>query len=111
MTTRKSLTTKARVRIFELAKGVCHLCDCKIQTGQAWEVSHAVPLEMGGPDEIQTMVPAHKACHREQTSTVDIPQIAKAKRRQARHLGIKKPRAIRAWRKFNGEIVNAPRER
>jgi 5-methylcytosine-specific restriction protein A len=112
MTTRKRLSTKDRVRIFELAKGVCHLCDGKITTGQSWEVSHAVPLEMGGADEIQNMFPAHKACHAAQTAKIDIPMIAKAKRRQARHLGIKKhtsrpmpgSRASGWKRKFNGSV-------
>lgn len=108
---RKRLSTKDRVFIFELAKGVCMFCNGKIQVGEAWEVSHAVPLEMGGADEIQNMFPAHKKCHRRQTSEVDIPMIAKAKRRQARHLGIKKPRTIRAWRRFDGSPVFAPRER
>jgi 5-methylcytosine-specific restriction protein A len=111
MTVRKRLSTKDRVRIFELAKGVCHLCNGRIQTGQAWEVSHAVPLEMGGHDEDANRFPAHKACHRQQTSEIDIPQIAKAKRRQARHLGIKKPRTITRWRKFSGAVVIASRER
>jgi 5-methylcytosine-specific restriction protein A len=111
VTARKRLPTKDRVRIFELAKGTCHLCNGRIQAGEAWEVSHAVPLEMGGHDDDANRFPAHKKCHRTQTSTIDIPMIAKAKRRQARHLGIKKPRTITRWRKFDGTPVSASRER
>lgn len=108
---RARLSTRDRLRIFTAADGVCHLCNGKILPGEAWEVSHPVPLEMGGADEIQNMFPAHKKCHRRQTSEVDIPMIAKAKRRQMRHLGVKKARAITRWRRFDGSIVVAPRER
>jgi 5-methylcytosine-specific restriction protein A len=108
---RKRLSTADRVRIFTAAEGVCHICETKIQTGQPWEVSHPTPIEMGGADDDTNRRPAHKKCHARQTADIDIPQIAKAKRRQARHLGIKKPRTIRVWRRFSGAIVYATRER
>jgi 5-methylcytosine-specific restriction protein A len=110
--TRKRLSTRDRLRIFELAKGTCHLCNGRIVAGEAWEVSHAVPLEMGGHDEDTNRFPAHKKCHRQQTSEIDIPMIAKAKRREARHLGARVTRnpipgsKASGWkRKMNGEVV------
>jgi 5-methylcytosine-specific restriction protein A len=109
---RKRLSTADRVRIFGAADGLCHLCLGKILTGEPWEVSHPKPLEMGGEDTDENRRPAHKVCHRDHTSRVDIPQIAKAKRRQARHLGIKKhtsrpmpgSRASGWKRKFDGTV-------
>jgi 5-methylcytosine-specific restriction protein A len=102
---RKRLSTADRVRIFTAADGVCHLCDGKITTGQKWEVSHPTPIEMGGADDDMNRRPAHKKCHATQTATVDIPQIAKAKRRQARHIGARKRTGFKGWRRFSGEIV------
>lgn len=99
---RKRLSTRDRKFVFDLAKGVCHLCNGEIKTGDAWEVSHAVPLEMGGADEIQNMFPAHQKCHRRHTSEVDIPTIAKAKRREARHIGAHRSRRPMPGSKASG---------
>jgi hypothetical protein len=41
----------------------------------------------------------------------DIPSIAKTKRVFDNAIGIKKPRMIRAWHRFDGEPVYAGRER
>jgi 5-methylcytosine-specific restriction protein A len=67
---------------------------------------------MGGHDEDTNRFPAHKKCHRQQTSEIDIPMIAKAKRREARHLGARVTRnpipgsKASGWkRKMNGEVV------
>ena len=91
MTARRSISAKERLRLFQLHGGICHLCNGRIQVGEAWEVSHDIPLELGGADDDANRKPAHKKCHRAHTSTVDQPNIAKAKRRELRHMGIKKP--------------------
>lgn len=109
--TRKRLSPRDRLRIFEGAKGVCMFCNGRIKPGEAWDISHATPLEMGGADDEANMFPAHRTCHRSHTAATDIPMIAKAKRRQMRHLGIKKARKITRWRRFDGSVVVAPRER
>lgn len=111
MTPRRYRSPTERVRLFKRHGGICHLCGCKIGIGQKWELSHDVPLELGGADDDDNTKLAHKICHRQQTSETDVPNIAKAKRREARHLGVKPDRKIRAWRNFNGDVVFAPRER
>lgn len=108
---RRSISTKDRVRLFAMHGGVCHMCGGRITVGEAWEVSHDTPLAMGGADDDANRKLAHKKCHRDHTSGVDIPQIAKAKRREAAHLGAKKPRTMTRWRKFDGTIVQKSRER
>jgi hypothetical protein len=113
MTERKHLSTTARLRIFEAAKGVCHLCGLKITAGQEWDVSHAIPLAIGGPDDETNRLPAHRRCHRQHTAEVDAPRIAKTKRQHAAHIGAKAPsstplpfgRNSRLKRKLNGTIV------
>jgi 5-methylcytosine-specific restriction endonuclease McrA len=100
MTRRRSLSTRERARLFTLHGGICHLCGGLIDgTREAWEVSHDIPLEMGGADDDANRRPAHKKCHRDHTARVDIPAIAKAKRREARHIGALRPA---------GKIPNRP---
>ena len=91
MTARRTISAKERLRLFQLHGGICHLCNGRIQVGEAWEVSHDIPLELLGADDDANRLLAHKKCHRARTSTVDQPNIARAKRRERKHLGIKKP--------------------
>ena len=85
---RRSLSTTARVRIFEEAGGLCHICGQKI-FGKGWDVEHVIPLAMGGEDGGDNLRPAHKACHSEK-SRDDFGRIAKAKRQRAAHIGARK---------------------
>lgn len=89
MTERRSLSTMKRLAIFERAKGVCYLCEQRIQVGQPWDVEHRIPLALGGADDESNMLPAHRACHAPKTAE-DLGRVAKAKRQRAKHLGIKK---------------------
>ena len=92
MTKRKRLSTRERLRLFTLHGGICHICGIKIDGArERWEISHEIALEMGGADDDKNRKPAHYRCHREQTAKVDIPVIAKAKRREARYIGAKTP--------------------
>jgi 5-methylcytosine-specific restriction protein A len=88
MTERRPLSTARKIAIFVAAKGICHLCGGYIR-GKPWEVEHVIPLAMGGADDETNMRPAHKACHAPKTAE-DVGNIARAKRREAKHLGIKK---------------------
>ena len=90
MPKRRSLSPSGLVALFAAHGGICHLCETKIKPGEAWERSHPIPLELGGADDESNWRPAHKRCHRTHTSTVDIPNIARAKRRYAKHIGIRK---------------------
>ena len=110
MTARRSLSPMQRLKVFEAAKGVCHLCEQRIQVGQPWEVEHVRPLALGGADDESNMRPAHKACHAGKTKA-DAASWSKAKRCAVKHNGIKKPsrmpgsRDSRFKRKMNGEVV------
>lgn len=109
---RKRLSTRDRLRIFEAQSGVCHLCEIKIQVGERWEVSHIIPLELGGEDTDGNRAPAHYKCHREHTAKNDAPAIAKSRRVRANHSGAKRSRnpmpggRDSPWRKkISGEVV------
>jgi 5-methylcytosine-specific restriction endonuclease McrA len=86
MAKRKRLSTTQRIILFQKHGGICHICGGKIGIGESWELEHIIPFAMGGEDNESNWAPAHIKCHRDKT-TIDVGQIAKAKRREARHLG------------------------
>ena len=101
---------RVRLRIFERDHGVCHLSRRKIMAGEKWELEHVVALCNGGEHRESNMAPALVAPHKEKTKA-DRRMKARNDRIRKRHLGIRKPRTITRWRKFNGDIVTAARER
>lgn len=89
---RRSLSTRERARLFNLHGGICHLCGLKIDGArEAWDISHDIPLALGGADDDENRKPAHRKCHRAHTAKVDAPRIAKARRQHARSTGAKAP--------------------
>jgi len=107
MTQRRSLSTKARVEFFLSRGGQCASCGMKCDRG--WDLDHEIPLALGGADEPSNWVVLCRPCHRAKTRGADVPAIAKAKRREARHLGVKRPSSFRGWRRFDGTPVRNPR--
>lgn len=89
MTARRSLSPTKRLAVFERHRGVCHLCEQRIQVGQSWEVEHVRALALGGADDESNMRPAHEACHGIKTKA-DNASWTKAKRAKMRHLGIRR---------------------
>lgn len=88
--TRKSLSPMQRLAVWERNAGLCHLCGRKIRAGEKWDVSHDRPLGLLGEDGGDNLKVAHRACHSIQTREIDVPAIARAKRRKAKHAGIRK---------------------
>jgi 5-methylcytosine-specific restriction enzyme A len=102
--TRRMSTTR-RARIFEAAGGVCHICGQKIDgTRERWEAEHVIPYAMTRDDSDDNLRPAHVACHAGKTAQ-DVPQIAKAKRVAAKHIGAARPRRKMPYRRFDGTAV------
>ncbi|MDG4650092.1 HNH endonuclease signature motif containing protein [Roseibacterium sp. SDUM158017] len=94
MTRRMSMTR--RVRIFEAAEGVCHICGHVIDgTREAWDVDHVVPYALTRDDSDDNLRPAHELCHRGTGSKTsdDVARIAKAKRVRAKHIGAARPKS------------------
>lgn len=90
-TPRKPLTPTQRLKLFEAHKGICCLCERKIQAGEVWIDEHLTPLGLGGSNETANRGPAHEACAAGKTNGKDgdLATIAKAKRRKMKHLGIR----------------------
>lgn len=109
---RARLSTTARFALLQREKYCCHLCRGLIFVGQAWDVSHEIPLELHGADDEANRRAAHRKCHRGHTATVDLPAIARAKRIEASHHGARVSRQpMRGGRndslkrKMNGTVV------
>lgn len=110
MSKRRSLSTRERLRLFQLHGGVCHFCNGKINGAiERWEISHEIALELGGNDDDENRKPAHYKCHRAWTAKHDIPAIAKSNRIRAKNVGAKKAKGSLTnpyWkRKINGTVV------
>jgi len=108
---RKTISAKTRVALFQKRGGICHICGGKINVGESWDIDHCIPLAMGGEDSEENWELAHSVCHRTKT-TDDVANIAKAKRREIRHLGVKVSRTPLPFgkgsglkRKMDGTIV------
>ncbi|MGE0056261.1 MAG: HNH endonuclease [Hyphomicrobium sp.] len=99
-----------KVRVFERYGGVCYLSGIKIESGMPWELEHILALCNGGQHRESNMAPALVAPHKDKTRA-DRRLKAKNDRVRKKHLGLKKQRKIARWRKFNGDIVEAGRER
>lgn len=95
---RKHFSRKERVRIFDLHRGRCHICDEKIQVGEAWELEHVVPWELTRDDSDTNVKPAHFKCHKAKTAD-DTAAIRKADRIRAKHIG--------AWPESRAKIRSA----
>jgi 5-methylcytosine-specific restriction enzyme A len=105
-----AIPPRVRLRVFNRMGGVCHLSGRKIMPGEAWDLDHIIALVNGGAHCESNLAPALRSEHRIKTAA-DVKLKAKSDRVRKKHLGIKKPRTIRSWRKFNGTIVHAERER
>lgn len=104
-----AIPLRVRARIFDRFDGKCAACSRDLRPGH-WQCDHIIPLILGGrhaEDNFQPLCtePCHKA-----KSALDVKLKAKVAKVRKRHLGIKKPRTIRAWRKFDGTPVYASKD-
>src|ERR1035437_10895913 len=102
----QKIKTNAAIR----ANGHCEICTRKLLTGD-FHFDHEVPDALGGEATLENCRVLCRSCHGAKTAKTDIPTIAKAHRNYRSARSIKKARTITAWRKFDGTIVRAARER
>lgn len=113
---RREFSAKTKVLAFQRSGGRCEgilangkRCGLKLQTCRI-TFDHRIPDQLGGEPTLQNCQVLGWCCDRPKTKT-DQGNIAKAKRRERKHVGIRKPRSITRWRKFNGDAVIVSRHR
>lgn len=89
--TRREFTTKIKVAAFKRAEGFCEACGAFLQGGRV-EYDHRIPDALGGDPTLENCEVLCKNCHGAKTAKKDVPQIAKAKRVEAQHIGAKTTR-------------------
>jgi 5-methylcytosine-specific restriction protein A len=102
-----AIPARVKLRVYHKAEGHCAKCGLHWLSGQ---YDHVIPLILGGENRESNLQFLCVPCHKAKTK-LDVKLKAKVARVRQRHVGIKKPRTIRVWRKFNGEIVHAGKDR
>jgi len=100
--------TKAQAAL--RAAGHCEGCTRKLLAGD-YHYDHRIPDAMGGSSDIDNCQVLCKSCHSTKTRKKDVPEIAKAKRRQRAAQGIRRrstfacSRDSRFKKKIDGSVV------
>ena len=106
----QAIPPAVRVRIFERFKATCPKCTRKMEPGK-WQMDHIKALINGGEHRETNLWPlCTSPCHSQKTKA-DVAEKSKNYRVRAKHNGIKKPRTITRWRRFDGSIREAGRQR
>lgn len=101
---------RIKLRIWVREQGRCYLTGAQIRPGDKYQFEHKVALCNGGQHRESNIFLALDDPHKDKTAE-DRAQKERDDRIIKRHAGIKKPRTITRWRKFDGTPVNASRER
>jgi len=102
---------RVRLRVFVKYNGRCPACSRALRTGH-WQLDHIQPLINGGENRERNLQPlCEEPCHSAKTGK-DVAEKARTYSVFSRHVGARrKQRSITGWRKFNGDLIRAPRER
>ena len=106
---RREFPARIKVEAFKRANGACEGCGARLTVGK-YAYDHRNPDGLTGAPTVENCQVLCTICHDGKTRA-DTSNIAKAKRREARQLGVKKPRSITSWRRFDGTLVKKGRER
>jgi 5-methylcytosine-specific restriction endonuclease McrA len=101
---------RVKERIAMRASDCCQQCKRPIGGRLRAEFDHVIPLIIGGQHREGNLRLVCNECHKAKTR-LDVKLKSKVARVRKRKLGFRKPRSIRAWRKFDGTPVYAERER
>ena len=109
---RREFSKQVRRDAFARADGKCEVpwCCAKLTVGK-FHYDHIIPDGLGGEPTLDNCAVICMACHKDKTTKRDIPIIAKTKRISDREKGIKRPRTMTRWRRFDGTIKEAGRQR
>lgn len=107
---RVEFTKAVKLAAWRRAGGRCEHCTALLG-GKVGHYDHVNPEAFSHDASLENCQLLCVECHDAKTNGTDKPAIAKSNRIRTRHVGIKKERGIRAWRKFDGSPVYKSRER
>ncbi len=106
----QAIPARVRVRTFDKHGGKCAVCTLPIRGGILPAYDHIVALVNGGSHRESNLQLLCVPCHKVKTRA-DVAEKSNTYRKRLKAQGQKKPRTMTRWRKFNGDVVSAPRAR
>ena len=102
---------RVRLRVLQRHGGRCPVCT-RLLPPNRWDLDHIVAVIEGGENRESNLQPVcNYPCHRDKTRA-EVGRKSRAYEIQAVHKGAKvKRRTIVQWRRFDGTIVRALRDR
>lgn len=98
------------VRLSEKQSKRCAVCG-RLLRPKHFDCDHITALINGGRNvESNLQLVCTVPCHSDKTKA-DVAEKSRTYRKRKANLGVRKPRTILQWRRFNGEPVRASRER
>lgn len=80
---------RVRQRLYDAAKGICHICELPIKPTETWHLDHVISLIEGGENRESNLAPAHAHCNLAKANGEKARKAKVAATRQ-KHLGITK---------------------
>ncbi len=102
---------RVRLRVYLRDKGHCQVCHRQLGPSDKWICDHKIAIVNGGSNLERNLQTICEWCDKRVKTPADVAQKSATYRKRLRHVGIRKPRTITRWRKFNGDIVSVKRER
>jgi 5-methylcytosine-specific restriction protein A len=106
----QAIPARVRVRTFDKHGGKCAVCTLPIRGGLLPAYDHIIALVNGGSHRESNLQLLCVPCHKVKTRA-DVAEKSNTYRKRLKGQGQKKPRTMTRWRKFNGDVVSAPRAR
>lgn len=106
----QAIPPRVKLRVFAAAGGRCEECTNLIVGKLRPEYDHRVALINGGAHAEHNLQLLCSECHKVKTRA-DVAEKSTMARKKYKSIGIKKPRTITGWRRFNGEAVFVNRNR
>ncbi|WP_051677266.1 HNH endonuclease [Bradyrhizobium sp. URHD0069] len=106
----QAIPPRVKVRVFDKCGGRCADCGLSIVGKLRPAYDHTIALVNAGEHRESNLQLLCVPCHAVKTRA-DVAEKSVTARKRAKHLGIKKPRTITRWRRFDGSIREAGRER
>ncbi len=106
----QAIPARVKIRVFDRAGGKCAECTLQIIGKLRPAYDHIQAIINGGEHREGNLQLLCVPCHAVKTKA-DVAEKSVTARVRAKHLGIKKPRTMTRWRRFDGSIREAGKER